>query len=905
MLATAVVVLAAVVLTTIRAYGALGGDDPGAGRLLTIAAALFMAVGFVAAARRATGEARRAWRWFAVGGITYVLAELTWGVQYLVAGVPDGASIADALWLTSYSFFFLAFYVRSRAALRALPRGEGLIEVLIVIGLFGILTWRLVVEPTFSAQTGLVESAVLLAYPAWTLTLLWMLLREVYRSPSGSWSASQGLLATGLIVHVVATIVWATTTGVYTISTDLLFALSTLALGGAGFASRPAGSEAKPRRGRASRSRPLAIDLVPYIAGIAVGLVPIWMVLTDTRDVGLTVGAGAVLMLVFLRLAIAVRENRRLLVGAEATASLDELTGLSNHRYFQERLGEELARARRAETSVGLLMIDIDRLKEVNDAVGHLGGDRLLSELGQALRTMCRPSDTPCRVGSGELALIVPGATRTTLETVAERILQLPREIRFAKPDAVEGGYVPVTLSVGGSIFPDDASDQRSLAENADRALHQSKRGGRGRSTIYEPELEWPASPDQELAAAERQIRMRELDLSRVFTAAPDPILILSSAGDIVDANPATCGLTGLSAGQLRKGSIWDFLPDERAEPLRQMLDDEQPGTAEQATEAEVVLPDGGVRLVELSVTPFPPDRHLLAMRDITEQRAALAQVAESEEKFRSLFENAADAIYVLDDDGRILDANAAGVDLAGVGRERLIGTRSADLVDVDDRGWIDAAIERIGHDGGERGVYEGVFPNGARRAVEYASVANFLPGRHLSIVRDVTERVAARREVAEREAVFRAAVDTIDEGLVVVGPDGFVRSGSPAAARILGISGDELVGSSVLDPEWDIVDAEGCRLSAAGSPELEALRIGERLAGVTLGVRRPDGARVWVEANVEMIEASKAVDEPMVVASFAARGGPDNGKPRPTGPGEGEKTGGPRLDRDPLATSD
>ncbi len=155
-------------------------------------------------------------------------------------------------------------------------------------------------------------------------------------------------------------------------------------------------------------ARPLLIDLMPYIAGIVVTAVAFSLDLSGQQDDAVTLAAAGVLLLVLARLAMAVRQNRRLREAAEERAAFDALTGLRNHRYFRERLDGELARARRAKSSVGLLAIDIDRFKDVNDTIGHLGGDRLLSEIGSVLRTNARPSDTPCRVGGDEFAVILP-----------------------------------------------------------------------------------------------------------------------------------------------------------------------------------------------------------------------------------------------------------------------------------------------------------------------------------------------------------------------------------------------------------------------------------------------------------------------------------------------------------------
>ncbi len=299
-------------------------------------------------------------------------------------------------------------------------------------------------------------------------------------------------------------------------------------------------------------------------------------------------------------------------------------------------------------------------------------------------------------------------------------------------------------------MYPAAAADQRSLIENADRALYRSKREGRDRVTVFEPGLAALAGPDEALAEAERRVEERELDLTRIFAAAPDPLLMLSPVGRIVDANPAACRLTGLSITQMRERSIWEFLRERDAERVARMLTGEAAGQQD-AGEVEIALPDGAARWLEFTSTAFPPDRFLIALRDVTDQRAAVEQLELSEKKFHALFESAGDAIYVLDDDGTITDANGAAVELSGTTREELIGSGAGELVGPEEREELAKLMQNLLTGQRAQGIFEATWPDGSRRAVQFSSVANFIPGRHLSIVRDVTGLVLAQRAAGER----------------------------------------------------------------------------------------------------------------------------------------------------------
>lgn len=164
--------------------------------------------------------------------------------------------------------------------------------------------------------------------------------------------------------------------------------------------------------------------------------------------------------------------NARLLEHVQKQAELDGLTSVANRRTFEAVLERELSRARRTGDAVGLVLIDVDRFKELNDTHGHQAGDELLRTVGQLLLENSRDFDTAARYGGDEFALILPGSSVGDGVDVAERIRRL----------LAEAG-VPATLSVGVASFPFHAGDASSLVQAADEALYESKRSGRDQVT--------------------------------------------------------------------------------------------------------------------------------------------------------------------------------------------------------------------------------------------------------------------------------------------------------------------------------------------------------------------------------------------------------------------------------------
>lgn len=154
----------------------------------------------------------------------------------------------------------------------------------------------------------------------------------------------------------------------------------------------------------------------------------------------------------------------------------DALTGLANRTLFADRAEHAIAGHRRDRAGVGVLYLDLDDFKTVNDQFGHAAGDDLLVTAAKRLSTLSRPGDTVARLGGDEFALLVPGVGRAELEVVATRILRA-----FAQPFALGGHEVVVGASVGLALADEDVGDATDLLRRADLAMYREKRGSKAR----------------------------------------------------------------------------------------------------------------------------------------------------------------------------------------------------------------------------------------------------------------------------------------------------------------------------------------------------------------------------------------------------------------------------------------
>jgi diguanylate cyclase (GGDEF)-like protein len=205
------------------------------------------------------------------------------------------------------------------------------------------------------------------------------------------------------------------------------------------------------------------------------------------RNVAVIVGLGMVL--VWLLLFRTVRKaSRRLRASASENARLallDPLTGLPNRRLLAERLERAVVEAQDQGHHVGLLLLDIDRFKEINDSLGHDRGDTLLQQVAERLREIARETDTVARLGGDEFAILLKTVRSVDDATVfAERALGA-----FAEPYVIDGLVLHVETSVGLALLPDHADDVQSLLKRADIAMYVAKAGRRGMS-VYESEAD-------------------------------------------------------------------------------------------------------------------------------------------------------------------------------------------------------------------------------------------------------------------------------------------------------------------------------------------------------------------------------------------------------------------------------
>lgn len=173
--------------------------------------------------------------------------------------------------------------------------------------------------------------------------------------------------------------------------------------------------------------------------------------------------------------------NLRLKEKLKQQSIRDPLTHLFNRRYLEESFERELARCKRRNLPLSLLMIDLDHFKKFNDTYGHPGGDALLSHFGRLLNSLCRREDIPCRYGGEEFVMLLPECDMYSAKARAITINQVTTEMQITHQDI---SLASVTASIGVATFPIHGLDINELIKAADLALYRAKALGRNRTEV-------------------------------------------------------------------------------------------------------------------------------------------------------------------------------------------------------------------------------------------------------------------------------------------------------------------------------------------------------------------------------------------------------------------------------------
>ena len=210
---------------------------------------------------------------------------------------------------------------------------------------------------------------------------------------------------------------------------------------------------------------------------------------SDSLIVALVFFFGSIFVLLVSWLMVQTTKDIKRVAKLEVQSITDPLIGIYNRRYLNQRLSEEIPRARRYKFPLSILLLDIDHFKQVNDRFGHLTGDMVLVKIGEILKQNIRESDIAARYGGEELVLVLPNTSGENAHILAERIRITLEKVAYKghQSNTPEFGC---TVSIGLASLGDQNIDPDEILRQSDVALYKAKNAGRNRVVIYNPELE-------------------------------------------------------------------------------------------------------------------------------------------------------------------------------------------------------------------------------------------------------------------------------------------------------------------------------------------------------------------------------------------------------------------------------
>ena len=396
-------------------------------------------------------------------------------------------SLTDAFCLAFYPLAYIGLGLLIR---EHLPKGsraawsDGLIAGLGVTAIGAAV----VLGPISHASRGNTATVITnVAYPIGDLLLVAMLVGFLAvrgRRPGSLW----WFLAFGLALLAVAdsVYVWRVTSGTYVTGTPLdgLWAIAAFAIALSAWHGRPGPERTGPP------GQPILVPVFFMVTSLAIvvlhdefNLLPIAVAL-----------ASATLVVATVRMTVGYRQLRHL-ADVRLQARTDELTGLANRRGFYEAMHAALPGAT-AEYGFAVLIVDLDRFKEINDCLGHRVGDLVLAQLGPRLVRAVGPDTTVARLGGDEFALLVPDVDAVGAVAAAEHV-----KAALAPPMQIDGMSLRVEASIGIALGPEHGDDADSLLQHGDIAMYEAKRDHLGWA-VYSTDRDFHSRAGLELAGA-------------------------------------------------------------------------------------------------------------------------------------------------------------------------------------------------------------------------------------------------------------------------------------------------------------------------------------------------------------------------------------------------------------------
>ncbi|KAB7668428.1 EAL domain-containing protein [Bacillus sp. B1-b2] len=412
------------------------------------------------------------WRFILIGVQFYLLSNFIWLYGQLKFGMINQTIISYSLWFIAYLFFITALLVKIQAVSKKVSIGFQFFYMIIyAITIFSISIDYLI-QPLLQSTTGsFFKRLVTLGYPITNIIILFVLSVLYYVTKYSSEKKLMLTISCGFLFQVIADtyLVYSSIHNTFQYGTilDVFWIFSLLFIGYAAVYDRK--RESAHQENMVYDRAKEEISIFPYLSIIML----LFLVFTSRWEFNaISLGLSVLLLFIIIYQSFVLNKNEKLRKEYTYIANHDSLTGLKNRISFLEILNH-LIRCKK-DTNTGILLINLDRFKTVNDSLGHDKGDQILVQAAKRLESFISNGEYLFRIGGDEFVIIL---SNTTEEYCVEQSKRIVRQ--FGDPFFLSDCEIMVTTSIGSSIYPENGKSAEELLRNADIAMNYVKETGK------------------------------------------------------------------------------------------------------------------------------------------------------------------------------------------------------------------------------------------------------------------------------------------------------------------------------------------------------------------------------------------------------------------------------------------
>ncbi|WP_245308210.1 EAL domain-containing protein [Halalkalibacter urbisdiaboli] len=462
-------------------------------------------VWLVSAYREMSTKLRVFWFPIIVGVFCFFIAIcITLDYQVIVGTERPYPSVADFLWLAANCLFLAALIYKVKLVSHSVSFVPFLYNIFIFMTVSITVSAHYLIKPLLQKSSGsMIITIITLAYPIINLGILFTAISLYYLAQYSEQKTRLLFIVVSFLLQIIADSVYVILTlhDKYAIGSliDPLWTIVLLLIGQASLLSKDNFNYATKRK------EPFRSSYIffPYIMVLLLLLVVFFSSITELNI--LSIGISLTILLLIVRQITIMKMNMKLVNEYKYLAYRDPLTGLNNRTKFKEDLRDIIAGVKNKDENIALILIDLDRFKNINDTMGHYFGDLLLKAFSERLLSHVHNKELLYRIGGDEFIIILPGMTEKTCNLEAQKMLD-----ELTKSLNIQCHEIVVTPSIGISIYPENGDNIDTLLKNADTAMYLAKDRGKNNFQFYNSELNAKATRKMNIEIALRRAILNE-----------------------------------------------------------------------------------------------------------------------------------------------------------------------------------------------------------------------------------------------------------------------------------------------------------------------------------------------------------------------------------------------------------